>query len=109
MPRHRFKRNEKLYQYALRSDWTYSARLAIAGVVIGVLLVPFLLSGRPDMQPLATTIEFLGWVFAAGFAGIAIYRFNQQRQGTDAAEAEEEHAEPDEADGADDDDPGHDR
>lgn len=79
MSRHEFKRNEKLYQVALRRDWTYSLKLAAIGFVFGVLLIPALLAGDPDLHPLSRTVSFLAWVFATGFAGIAAYRFYVQR------------------------------
>lgn len=78
--RSRFKRNERLYQIALRSPWTFSAKLALAGLVIGVWLVPLLLGDHPELRALGATIHFLGWVFAIGFAGIAVYRFISVRR-----------------------------
>lgn len=85
----RYKRNERLYQIALRSDWTYSAKLAVAGWLIGVLAVPMLLGGTPELAALARTVHFLGWVFALGFAGIGLYRFIVQRRAAPEAVADE--------------------
>lgn len=80
--RHRFKRNERLYQIALRSDWTFSAKLAAGGLAIGVFLVPTILAGtdNPTLQPLAGTIRFLGLIFTVAFVGIAIRRYFVQRR-----------------------------
>ncbi|MGL1834720.1 hypothetical protein ACKVEX_14080 [Rhodocyclaceae bacterium SMB388] len=80
MARQDYKRNERLHQIALRSDWRFSARLALGGVVLGVWLVPALLAGDPATQSLGRTIAFLAWIFSAGFAGIAVYRFFVQRR-----------------------------
>lgn len=71
----RFRRNEKLYQVALRSHWTYALKLALAGALIGGLLLPALLSGDPDLHPLTRTVRFLAVVFSVGFTGIAAYRY----------------------------------
>ncbi len=80
--RHRFKRNERLYQIALRSDWTFSAKLAAGGLAIGVFLIPLILAGTgdPDLQPLAGVTRFLGGVFTVAFAGIGIRRYIAQRK-----------------------------
>lgn len=75
MIRPRFKRNERIHEIALRSHWTFSARLAVVGLVIGVLILPMLLAGKPELEALASTIRFLGWVFAAGFAAIGVFRY----------------------------------
>lgn len=80
MARQDYKRNERLHQIALRSDWRFSARLALGGVVLGVWLVPALLAGDPVTQPLGRTIAILAWIFSAGFAGIAVFRFFAQRR-----------------------------
>ena len=80
MARHDYKRNERLYQIALRRDWTWSLKLALTGFVVGVLLVPALLAGDPQLAPLSRTVHFLAWVFTIGFAGIAVYRFIVQRR-----------------------------
>ncbi len=77
---HKYKRNEKLYQVALRSDWRYSARLAVIGGLIGIWLVPAMLANNPTTQALGKTIQVCGWVFAIGFGAIAAYRFVKQRQ-----------------------------
>ena len=79
MAKHDYKRNERLYQIALRRDWTYSLRLVLIGFVVGVVLVPALLAGDPQLHPLSRTVSFLAWVFCAGFGGIAVYRFFAQR------------------------------
>lgn len=93
MTRPRFKRNERLHEIALRSRWTFSAALALAGVVIGVLLLPALLmQGGPELQPLANTIRFLGAVFAAGFAGLAVFRFVRPPREPDARPQASPHA-----------------
>lgn len=86
----RFKRNERLYQIALRSHWTYSAKLAAGGIAIGVLFVPMALTGteNPELMPLAGTVQFLGWVFSLTFAGIAVYRYWLQRRGLDGDAAD---------------------
>ncbi|MFN3985158.1 MAG: hypothetical protein ACK4KV_06700 [Rhodocyclaceae bacterium] len=88
----RFRRNEKLYQIALRSHWTYALKLALVGALIGGLVLPALLSGDPDLHPLARTVRFLAVVFSAGFAGIAAYRYfkpvSGNGEGGDAASAE---------------------
>lgn len=81
MARNDFKRNEKLYQIALRRDWTYSLKLAAIGFVFGVLLIPALLAGDPDLHPLSRTVSVVAWVFSLGFVGIAAYRFYVQRGG----------------------------
>ena len=80
MASHDFKRNEKLYQVALRRNWTYSLKLAAIGFVCGVLLIPALLAGDPDLHPLSRTVSFVAWVFSLGFGGIAVYRFYVQRR-----------------------------
>lgn len=80
MPANDYKRNEKLYQIALRRDWTYSVKLALIGFVTAVLLIPALLAADPQLAPLSRTVSFLGWVFSAGFSGIALYRFIVQRR-----------------------------
>lgn len=85
--RQRFKRNERLHEVALRSPWTFSAKLAVAGFVIGVLLVPGLLAGNPELEALGRTIHFLGWVFALGFAGIAVFRYFAGRREAEAGPA----------------------
>lgn len=84
--RHRFKRNERLYQIALRSDWAFSAKLAAGGLAIGVFLVPTILVGtdNPTLQPLAGTIRFLGLIFTVAFVGIAIRRYLAQRRDAQA-------------------------
>jgi hypothetical protein len=79
MARNDFKRNEKLYQVALRRDWTYSLKLAAIGFVCGVLLIPALLAADPDLHPLSRAVSFVAWVFSIGFTGIAAYRFHVQR------------------------------
>lgn len=79
MARNDYKRNEKLYQVALRRDWTYSLKLALIGFLTGVLVIPALLAGDPDLHPLSRSVSFVGWVFSLGFAGIAAYRFYVQR------------------------------
>jgi putative flippase GtrA len=90
MIRPRFKRNERIHEIALRSDWTFSARLAAAGLVIGVLVLPLLLGGNPEMQALASTIRFLGWVFAISFACIAVIRYVvQRREARDPGDADD--------------------
>lgn len=76
----RFKRNERLHEIALRSDWTFSAKLALGGLVVGVLLLPWLIALNPELTPLSRTTRFLGWVFAIGFAGVGIYRYTVQRR-----------------------------
>lgn len=80
--RNRFKRNERLYQIALRSDWTFSAKLAAGGLAIGVFLIPTILigTGDPDLQPLAGVVRFLGAVFTVAFIGIGIRRYLVQRK-----------------------------
>lgn len=79
MARNDYKRNERLYQIALRRDWTYSLKLALIGFVVGVLVIPALLAGDPDLHPLSRTVSFVAWVFSLGFGGIAAYRFYVQR------------------------------
>lgn len=78
MGRHDYKRNEKLYQIALRRDWTYSLKLALIGFVSGVVLVPMLLAGDSSLQPLSRSVSFVGWVFSLCFVGIAAFRFYVQ-------------------------------
>lgn len=80
--RNRFKRNERLYQIALRSDWTFSAKLAAGGLAIGVFLIPTILigTGDPELQPLAGVTRFLGMVFTVAFVGIGIRRYLVQRK-----------------------------
>ena len=75
MMKSRFKRNERLYQIALRSHWTFSAKLAAGGLAIGVFFVPLLLANNPDLASLASTVQFLGAFFTIVFVGVAIYRF----------------------------------
>lgn len=74
MARDDYKRNEKLYQIALRRDWTYALRLALIGILVGVLLVPALLADYPELQPLSRSVSFVAWVFSIGFGAIAVYR-----------------------------------
>lgn len=80
MPRQDYKRNERLYQVALRSDWTYSIKIALIALVVGVWLIPALMAGEPGLQALARATAFLGWVVSIGFGGIAVFRFVQQRR-----------------------------
>lgn len=80
MARQDYRRNERLHQIALRSDWRFSAKLAAGGVVLGAWLVPALLAGDPATQPLGRSIAFLAWIFSAGFTGIAVFRFFAQRR-----------------------------
>lgn len=80
MIRPRFKRNERIHEIALRSDWTFSAKLALVGFVLLVWLIPMLLVGKPELEALARTTHFLGWVFTVGFLGIGVYRFFVQRR-----------------------------
>jgi len=80
MRRQDYKRNERLYQVALRSDWTYSVKIALIAFVVGVWLIPALMAGNPGLHALARSIAFLGWVVTVGFGGLAVFRFVQQRR-----------------------------
>jgi hypothetical protein len=80
MIRPRFKRNERIHEIALRSHWTFSAKLSLAGLLILVVIVPMLLAGNPEFEALARTTRFLGWVFSISFAGIGVYRYFVERR-----------------------------
>jgi hypothetical protein len=80
MIRPRFKRNERIHEIALRSDWTFSAKLSLGGLLILVVIVPLLLAGKPEFEALARTTRFLGWVFSISFACIGAYRYFVQRR-----------------------------
>lgn len=80
MIRPRFKRNERIHEIALRSPWTFSAKLSLAGLLILVVIIPMLLAGNPELEALANTTRFLGWVFSLGFAGIGVYRYFVERR-----------------------------
>ena len=84
--RSRFKRNERLHQIALRSDWSFSFKLALCGLLIGVLAVPMLLADRPELAPLSRTIEVIAWLFTVIFAGIGVRRWFVQRKETQQSE-----------------------
>ena len=84
--RSRFKRNERLHQIALRSDWSFSFKLALCGLLIGVLAVPMLLANNPGLAPLSRTIEVVAWVFTVIFAGISVWRWFAQRKEARLAE-----------------------
>lgn len=88
--RNRFKRNERLYQIALRSDWTFSAKLAAGGLAIGVFLIPTILigTGDPQWEPMAGVVRFLGMVFTVAFVGIGIRRYIVQRREAQAPAAD---------------------
>lgn len=85
MIRPRFKRNERIHEIALRSHWTFSAKLSLAGLLILVVIVPMLLAGNPEFEALARTTRFLGWVFSISFAAIGIYRYFVLRREARAA------------------------
>ncbi len=80
MAKQDYKRNEKLYQVALRRDWKYSVKLVLIGLILGVVLIPAMLAGDPVLAPLSRTVSFVAWVFCVGFSGIALYRYFVQRR-----------------------------
>lgn len=75
MIRPRFKRNERIHEIALRSHWSFSAKLSLAGLLILVVILPLLMAGNPQLEALARTTRFLGWVFSISFACIGVYRY----------------------------------
>ena len=79
MVRRRYrKREEGLFEIAIRSDWKISAGLAAGALLFGTVLIPALFAGNPFLRPLTGVFSPLAWFFAFGFACIALIRYLKQ-------------------------------
>lgn len=68
------RRNEGLFELAVRSDWKVSVAIAAASVFGAAVLVPALFGATPALRPLATVITQFAWLLAFVFAWIAAIR-----------------------------------
>lgn len=79
MARRRYrKREEGLFEIAIRSDWRLSAALAAASLFAGIVLIPALFAGNAILRPLGSIFTPLAWFFALGFALVALIRYFKQ-------------------------------